>query len=90
MNNLIQADIFFFISSIAVALLILVLLVTLYYVRQILANFRDISRTLKKTVDTSSENIENIFEDIEDSRIYTFLFGKKKKKQKQKQKKREE
>ena len=51
----------------------------MYYLRETLANFRDVSRTIKKGVKEAGENVEEIFEDVEDSRIYRFLFGQKRK-----------
>lgn len=80
MDRLIQMDIFFFISSIAVVLFSILLIVAIYYLREILRNFRDISRTLKNGVNNASDKVESAFEDIEESMVYKFIFGKKKRK----------
>jgi membrane protein implicated in regulation of membrane protease activity len=80
MDQILQADIFFFISTIAVVIFSVLLLVAIYYLRETLQNFRDISRTLKRGVDNASEKVGDAFSDVEDSMVYKFIFGKKKKK----------
>ena len=84
MDGILQADIFFFISTIAVVIFSVLLIVAIYYLRETLQNFRDISRTLKRGVDSASEKVEGAFEDVEDSMVYKFLFGKKKRSKKSK------
>jgi hypothetical protein len=79
-NTLVHADIFFFITSIAVVVLIGVILVASYYLIPTLRNFRDVSRTLKRGVDKAEEGIENAYDRIEDSSIFKFIFGKSRKK----------
>ena len=82
MDTIIHADIFFFISSIAVVIFSVLLLVAIYYLRETLQNFRDISRILKNGVNNASEKVGDVFSDVEDSIVYKFLFGKKKKERK--------
>lgn len=84
MDGILQADIFFFISTIAVVIFSVLLLVAIYYLRETLQNFRDISRTLKKGVDSASEKVGDAFSDVEDSMVYKFIFGKKKRSKKTK------
>lgn len=84
MDNILQADIFFFISTIAVVIFSVLLIVVIYYLRETLQNFRDISRILKNGVNTASEKVGNAFSDVEDSAIYKFIFGKKKRGKKSK------
>jgi hypothetical protein len=82
MESIIHADIFFFVSTIAVILFSVLMIIVIIYLRETLANFRDISRMLKKGVKEAGEHVEDVFEDVEESRIYRFLFGKKSKKSK--------
>lgn len=84
MDTVLQADIFFFISTIAVVIFSVLLLVAIYYLRETLQNFRDISRTLKNGVNSASEKVGDAFSDVEDSAVYQFIFGKKKKSKKSK------
>ncbi len=79
MESIIHADIFFFVSTIAVIIFSVLLLIAIYYLRETLANMRDISRTLKKGVDNAADHVEDVFEDVEESKVFKFLFGKKKK-----------
>jgi len=78
METLIHADIFFFITSIAVVVLTILLIVAFFYLLQILRNFRDISDTLKKGVNNASEHLEDLAETIMDNPVFRFIFGKKK------------
>lgn len=81
METLLKADIFFFITTMAVIAVTLIILVAGFYLIQILKNFRDMSDTLKKAVDVAEDDIENIHNKITQSWLYLFLFKKKKKTQ---------
>ncbi len=48
MENLIQSDVFFFITSIAVIVVTVFILVILWYVVRILKNVKDVSDVIKK------------------------------------------
>ena len=48
MENLIQSDIFFFITSIAVIVVTIFILIILWYVVRILKNVKDVSDIIKK------------------------------------------
>lgn len=78
METLIHADIFFFITSVAMVVLTLLLIVGLFYFLQILRNFRDISNTLKKGVDHASNHLEDLVETMSHNPVFRFLFGRKK------------
>lgn len=75
MESIIQADIFFFITTIAVIVATIVFAWSGIYLIQAFRNFRDISRTLKRGVDNAEENIEDLYHDIEESPIFRFIFG---------------
>lgn len=84
MDTIIHADIFFFISSIFFILLSILIIMVIFYLRETLQNFRDISRTLKNGVNNASEKVGDAFSDVEDSAVYKFIFGKKKRTKKNK------
>ncbi len=48
MENLIQSDVFFFITSIAVVVVTIFILVILWYIVRILKNVKDVSDVIKK------------------------------------------
>jgi hypothetical protein len=75
MESIIHADIFFFITTIAVIVGTVVIAWGGFYLIQSFRNFRDISRTLKRGVDNAEENIEDLYHDIEESSIFRFIFG---------------
>ncbi len=84
METLVKADIFFFVTTIAVVVLVSVLVIAGYYVVQILRNFRDVSEDVKKAVATASGDFETIHEKITSSSLFGFMFGKKAKAKKSK------
>jgi len=78
MGNLIHADIFFFITSIAVILLTILLILAFVYLIQILKNFRDISEIIKNGATKASMHIEDLSNSVVNNPIFRFIFGKKK------------
>ena len=84
METLVRADIFFFVTTIAVVTMVLVLVFVGYYVVQILRNFRDVSEDVKKAVSMASGDFETIHEKITSSSLFNFMFGKKGKPRKSK------
>jgi hypothetical protein len=79
MESLAKSDIFFFITSISVIVITIVIVIAGYYVIHTLRNVRDISKTLKKTVHTAESEIEQIADRVTESPLFGFVFGKKKK-----------
>lgn len=78
MESLIKADIFFFISTIAVIVLIVFIATTFYYVIKILKNVRDSTDALKDEIRAAGQKVSEIEKEIADSFIFKFLFTKKK------------
>lgn len=78
MNTLIHADIFFFITSVALVILTILIIIALIYLIQILKNFKDISLTVRNGVDNASSHIEELISNILENRLFRFIFGKKK------------
>lgn len=60
MDTLIKADVFFFITTIAVVLLAILFIIVLIYIIRILNDMKYISRRLKKESDLVSEDIAEL------------------------------
>lgn len=75
MDTLIHADIFFFITSVAVVVLTILLVIAFVYFIQILVNFRDISKILKNGVNNASEKMEELLENLVDNPVFRFILG---------------
>jgi uncharacterized membrane protein len=80
MNSLIQADIFFFITSIFVVVLTIVLIIGGYYLIKSLRNFYHISELVKNYAKDTDDELRDIGEHIRNSPIFRFIFGKRKNK----------
>lgn len=78
METLLKADIFFFITSIAVILLTLFVLIVLYHLIKILKDVEFISDKLQKGTAFATDNLEELVNNINQSSIFKFIFGKKK------------
>jgi len=82
MESILKADIFFFISSIATIIFIIVILIAGFYFIKILRNFQKISSILLKATENTKEELTEMAEHVRQSPVFTFIFGKKKKKEK--------
>lgn len=78
MESLLKADIFFFITSIAVILCTIVFIIAGYYMIKTMKNISAISESLKNTVENTSSELAEMSEHVRDSAIFSFIFGKKK------------
>ncbi len=79
MDTLIHADVFFFITTIAVIMVTSFLVVALFYIIEILKNFRDMSRMLRNGVKGASNSLEDLANMIKEIPILKFIFGTPKK-----------
>ncbi len=77
METLIKADIFFFITSIAVIILAVFASIVMYYLIGALRNFRALARRLEKDIGNAGEEVEEMVERVSDSFIFSMLFPKK-------------
>lgn len=76
MNNLIHADIFFFITTIIAVILGILFIFVLYYVISILRKFKQIAEKIKQESDNVAEDIENLRAKMkEDGLKFSFLVG---------------
>ena len=78
-ESILKSEIFFFISSISVVLFTAVFIIFGFYLIKIMRNFSQISERLKKTVDGAASSLEEVGDNIKESPIFSFIFGKKKK-----------
>lgn len=78
MESILRSDIFFFITSISVVIITLVLLVAGFYFIKILRNFYKISAILKNYTENTESELRDMGSHIRQSRLFTFLFGKEK------------
>lgn len=80
MESLVHADIFFFITTIAVSLLTVGLLIALYYLIVILRRFKLLSDKFEKTIDDTGTYLKDAMTQITESSFFRFIFTKKPKK----------
>jgi len=75
-----KSEIFFFISSISVVLITIILVIFGFYLIKTMRNFSQISEDLKKTVDGATSSLNEVGEHIKESSLFTFFFGRRRKK----------
>jgi len=80
METILKSEIFFFITSISVIIITIILTVAGFYLIKIMKNLSKISDELKNATDNVESNIEEIGERVKESRVFNFIFGKKKSK----------
>ena len=79
MDTLLKADIFFFITSIAVVVVLIIFVFMGFYLVQTLRNIRDISNKLKRAADLVEGDFETAYDQMKDMWPLKFFFRKKKK-----------
>ena len=84
METFIKADIFFFLTSIAVIVATVVLVFVGFYLIQTLRNVRDVSEKLRNVATVAEEDFEHIHDQITQTWLGALLFGTKKKARKEK------
>ncbi|OGN22868.1 MAG: hypothetical protein A2915_01125 [Candidatus Yanofskybacteria bacterium RIFCSPLOWO2_01_FULL_41_34] len=77
MSALIQADIFFFITSIAVVIFTILLSIALYYLIGALKNFKELTKTLRTKLDKAGDEVEELKHKVSQSLVFNLLFAKK-------------
>lgn len=83
MAQVLQSDIFFFITSIFVVVLTVVLIISGFYLIKIMKDFADVAKRIKKTVRDTTSSIEEVGSKISDSALFNLIFSKNKKKGRQ-------
>ena len=81
MDTLVQANIFFFITSLAVVFVSLFVILLLIKLRQLTKSVSLLVEKLKDTSDHMSEEAKDLVEDIKQSPIFRLIFPRRKKRQ---------
>lgn len=79
METFVKADIFFFLTSIAVVVATIVLVFVGFYLIQTLRNVRDVSEKLKHVAAVAEEDFEHMHDQLTQTWLGALLFGTKKK-----------
>jgi uncharacterized protein YoxC len=82
MDAISQSQVFFFISSIGFIFLWIFTAVFLYYLIRAMNTFSRIMDKIEKDMNSISDSTKDLFEDMRNSSVFNFLFGKKKKSRK--------
>jgi hypothetical protein len=80
MNTLLKADIFFFITSIAVVLITLSVIFVSFYAVKALEQARLALKEVEEHVGDTTEDVKDLILDLRESTIFRFLFRKKSRK----------
>lgn len=78
MESLLKADIFFFITSIFVAIIAIITIIAGVYFILVVRNFYKISNILRGYAESADAGLRELGEQIRNSKLFTFLFGKEK------------
>jgi len=80
LESFIKADIFFVVTTIAVIFVTLFFIIALFYFIKLIRNFYKISKILRKCASDTDGELRELGEQIRQSPLFVFLFGKEKKK----------
>lgn len=75
MNTILQADIFFFIASIAFVIVTVLVVIALVYIIGLLKNVRRIADKLEGDIEIISDEAKEMITDMRQSTAFRFLFG---------------
>ncbi len=82
MQTFIHADIFFFVTTIAVIMFLILGSIAFYYIIGILRNIKKASDKIEQKIEVASEHADDLYHSIKESFLFAMLFGKKKEKAK--------
>ncbi len=77
MESLIKADVFFFITAVAVIIFTVLGSVVLFYLAGILKNVKESTDSLKGKIEEGSKELESMRRKITESILFNFIFAKK-------------
>lgn len=84
MESILKADIFFFITSIFVVFVGIITIIAGIYFIMLIRNFYKISKILKNYTENADANLRELGEQIRQSKLFIFLFGREKNKKSEK------
>lgn len=79
MSNLLQSQIFFFISSVGFIIIGCLCVVVLIYVLRAVKIFSKILKKIEGDIDSIGDTTKEMLEDIKDSSVFRFMFKHKNK-----------
>jgi amino acid permease len=82
MSTLLQSQVFFFISSVGFVVLWILVAIFLFYLIRATRIFSRIMEKVEKDINNIGDTTKELLEDMRDSIIFNFLFGKKRRKSK--------
>ncbi len=85
MNTFLQAQVFFFVSSVGFIVLGILVTVFLFYLIRAMNTFSRIFEQIEKDIDNVGDTTKEMLEDVRNSAVFGFLFRKKKKGRKSKE-----
>lgn len=80
MDTLLKANIFFFITTIAVVLLTLALLIAMYYIVKSLRRLAALAEKVEENLKDATVEVREMAEDMRDSALFNLVFRKRRKK----------
>ncbi len=80
METLAKSDIFFFITSVAVVLVTLGILIAIFYILRAVESFRKIAERAEGKVEGIEEDLKEMLLRIKESTVFHLLFRKKRRK----------
>lgn len=82
MDNFLQMQIFFLISSVGFVVLFILVVIFLFYLIRAMNIFNKIMDKIEKDIDKIGDTTKEMLEDVRDSVVFNFLFRRKKKRHK--------
>jgi uncharacterized protein YqhQ len=82
MDAIEQSQVFFFISSVGFIFLWVLTAIFLFYLIRAMNTFSRIMDRIEKDMNNISDTTKDLFEDLRDSKVFNFLFGKKRRSRK--------
>jgi hypothetical protein len=77
MDTLVKADIFFFITSISVILVTLIIAFLSYKIMRAVAEIERLAQTLGENIESAGEDVKDLVLDMRDSFLFRMLFQKR-------------
>jgi len=84
MESILRSEIYFFISSISVIIITVILIIIGFYLIKIMRNFSIISERLKETVDGTTTSLEEVGDSIKESYLFRLFFRNNKRRKNRK------
>lgn len=77
MDTLLKADIFFFVTTIAVIVFLILGCIAFFYLIKILKNIKHASDVLGEKIEEASEHADSLYHKVADSVLFNMVFAKR-------------